>query len=274
MSEVFALRLGELTFEGGAGNDGYYLRSAVEGWDAMPDARGSFDAIPGAHGSFMPDEVYRDSRVISFNAVAEAGTRAEVETLRVRLMAALHSKATLRVTDELGTLSAVVRVESIEPSDPGTWATWIDFTIDLVAPDPVRYRDAVTVGPIGLPVREGGLVLPQAFPWNFGTSIRPLMTVVNDGKLPTFPVVRVQGSASGITVHGGPRRIEFGAFDGELVIDNGERRVWLNGGDVTRQLIRRDWQSIPAGISQDFFFEASGAASDTSMTVEYRIGAW
>lgn len=273
MSEVFALQLGGLSFEGGAGNDGYYVRSII-GWDELPDARGSFDAIPGADGSFPPEEVFRESRVITIGGVMSAGTRLEVEVLRARMMAALKGRATLRVSDELGTLSSDVRVDKVRPDNEGTWQTWIDFTIDLEAPDSIRYRDPVVLGPIGLPVRSGGLVLPSAFPWNFGTSIRPLVTVDNSGKVPTFPIVRVQGSASGITVHGGPRRIEFGAFAGELVIDNRARRVWLNGGEVTRQLIRRDWQSVPAESSQDFFFEASDAAPDTSMTVEYRIGAW
>lgn len=273
MDEVFALRLGGISFEGGAGNDGCYVRGIV-GWDALPDARGSLDAIPGSDGSFRAVNIYRESRVVTVVGVLAAGDRAGVEALRARLMAILKAHATLTVTDELGTLSSDVRVDSISFSDEGTWATWIDFTIDLVAPDPVRYRDMLTVGPVGLPTRSGGLILPSAFPWNFGTESREVATVTNDGSVPVLPRMVVTGSASSITVRGGPYRLEFGAFDGELVFDSLERRAWLNGTEVTRQLVRRDWPVVAPGVTAEFSFEAVSPSPILSLSVEYRIGVW
>lgn len=273
MDEVFALQLGGISFQGGAGNDGCYVRGIV-GWDALPDARGSLDAIPGSDGSFRAVDLYRESRVVTVVGVLAAGDRAGVEALRARLMAILKAHATLTVTDELGTLSSEVRVDSISFSDEGTWATWIDFTIDLVAPDPVRYRDMLTVGPVGLPTQVGGLVLPSAFPWHFGTSSREVATVVNDGTVPVLPRVTVAGSAASVTILGGPYRLEFGAFDGVLVFDSLDRRVWLNGTDVTRQLVRRDWPVVAAGVTAEFSFEAVSPSPNISLLVEYSIGVW
>lgn len=241
-------------------------------WDGRPAARGGGDSIPGGQGVYGRTQELRDSRVISIEAAIVADSAADYFDAK-RRVENMPMFGEMRVDQGDGIWSRSVEVEQINIPDAYE-ATETEFTIDLIAPDPLRYRDPVFLGPIGLPVRSGGLVLPSAFPWNFGTSIRPLVTVVNDGKVPSFPIVRVHGSASGITVHGGPRRIEFGAFEGDLLIENRARRVWLNGGEVTRQLIRRDWQSVPAESSQDFFFEASDAAPDTSMTVEYRIGAW
>lgn len=273
MSDVFALQLGGISFEGGAGNDGYYVRS-ITGWDALPSARGSLDAIPGADGSFQRVDIWRDSRVITIEGVMAAGTRDAVEARRAHLMAMLKASAVLRVTDELGTLSAHVDVEDIDPTDHGAWATWIDFTIDLIAPDPVRYRDMLTVGPVGLPSRSGGLILPSAFPWNFGSESREVATVTNTGELPVLPRMVVTGSAASITVHGGPYRLAFGAFDGVLVFDSLERRAFLNGTDVTRDLVRRDWPVVAAGATSEFSFEAVSPSPDISLTVEYLIGVW
>lgn len=99
-------------------------------------------------------------------------------------------------------------------------------------------------------------------------------TVVNDGAVPVYPAVVVQGSASSITVVGGPRRLGFGAFDGVLRFDSADRRGFLNGGEVTRRMTRRDWPVVPAGESHDFYFSAVDPSPDLSLTVEYRIGAW
>lgn len=275
MVDVHSLQLGGIFMDGGAGNNGFYLRGPLTGWDALPDARGSIDSIPGADGSFEETELLRESRAISIPGVVSAGTRAEAEAMWAHAKAMLNRKATLRVTDELGTLSSVVRVDAMTPSDHGAWATWIDFTIDLVAYDPVRYRDPLTLGPIGLPVRSGGLTFPAAFPWHFGDSVRPVGTLTNDGSVPVLPRMTMAGSADSVIVHGGPRRLEFGAFNGLLVLDSLERRAWLNGVDVTRSLVRRDWPVVPPGVSQDFFFEAVNPSPTTVLeSVVYKIGEW
>lgn len=248
--------------------------SDITGWYGLPEARGSSDSIPNAHGSFARVAVWRESRVITITGTLHTDSRGVAEEVRDRLTAAWMQAKQIAVSDETGVWSAGVEVDRVEFHDYGAWSSRIPFTIDLVAPDPVRYRDPIVVGPVGLPVRDGGLLLPSAFPWNFGTSVRSVATVENSGSVPAYPTVRVTGSGSALSVQGGPRRVEFGAFSGEFVVDNLQRRAFLNGGDVTRQLLRRDWQSVPAGGVQDFSFDVSDASPDTVMTVEYRIGVW
>ena len=272
--DIHSLQLGTIHMEGGAGNDGFYLRGPLIGWDALPDARGSLDAVPGADGSFEEDDPLRESRAISIAGVVSAGTRAEAEAMWARAKADLKRKATLRVTDELGTLTAVVRVDAMTPTDPGPWATWIDFTIDLIAYDPVRYRDPQFFGPLGLPVQSGGLFLPAVLPWDLGVADLQVAEVTNGGSLPMHPVVTLTGSASSVVVHGGPRRVSFGAFDGTLVFDSLQRRTFLNGADVTRQMVLRNWFEVPAGESQGFSFEAVSPSSDLYMSGVSRIGVW
>ena len=210
----------------------------------------------------------------ALNGAAVGVDPAHASGLLEQLEAALAEQVVeLRVCDDTGVWSRMVEVEAFQPAEQWNRRR-VPFTMDLIAPDPVRYRDSVTLGPVGLPVRAGGLVLPQAFPWDFGVSIRPVATLVNEGSVPVLPRVTVRGSADSLVVQGGPRRVEFGEFSGELVIDSRERRAWLNGSDVTRALTRRDWHTVPPGTQQDFVFDAPGASPGTEMTVEYRIGAW
>lgn len=245
--------------------------SNLAGWDGIPEDRGGGDSIPGGHGVYARAEVLRESRAIVLTANLIADSSERFFELK-RMLEALPSVGELRVDQGDGVWSRQVEIQHMPIPDFHT-RTITEFTIDMIAPDPVRYSDALTLGPVGLPVRSGGLVLPSAFPWNFGTSIRPTLEVVNFGSLPAYPIVRVTGSGDSLSVMGGPRRVEFGAWAGEFVIDNRQRRAFLNGADVTRQLTRRDWQQVPPGQTYSFSFDAPGS-SDAQMTVDYRIGVW
>ncbi|MBU3995004.1 MAG: phage tail family protein [Actinobacteria bacterium] len=246
----------------------------LTGWRGLPGARGATAPIPGSHGSFTKETLLREPRSMELKGLVVSGSAQGSSRILSELETGLaETTVTLTVSDDDGTWHREVEVDAFTPD-----ARWnndrVPFTLDLIANDPIRYSNSVMGGPAGLPFTEGGLQLPSAFPWSFGTSLRPTALVNNGGAVPVLPVVTVQGSASSIVVHGGPRRINFGAFAGEFVIDNRERRAWLNGVDVTRQLVRRDWHSVPAGESHEFFFDAAGVSPDTTLSVEYRIGAW
>lgn len=271
MSVVHQILLGGVSI-GGA--DGRVTFSELVGWDGLPDARGSNEPIPQAHGSFGRPQLWRESRAVSVTGWLHAADREAVELLRREVTAAWEAADEITVYDNTGTWSTAAEVQTVTFPDMGGWAHDIPFTIDLITPDPVRYSEWLTVGPAGLPTHTGGLRLPKAFPWNFGTSDQPVATVVNYGTVPVLPRVTVMGAASSIIVRGGPRRLEFGAFSGTLVLDSEYRRVHLNGVDVTRALIRRDWPMVPAGESHDFYFEAVSPSPETALTVDYRIGAW
>lgn len=271
MSVVHQILLGGVLIDGAAGRVTF---SEIVGWDGLPDARGSSDPIPQAHGSFERPRLWRESRAVSITGWLHESDRVAVELLKRELTNAWEAARAISVTDNTGVWSTVAEVQTVDFPDLGGWAREVPFTIDMILPDPVRYRDWVTAGPAGLPVHEGGLILPEEFPWDFGTSTRPVATVTNGGALPVLPRVTVTGSADSIVVHGGPRRMSFGAFAGDLVLDALDRRAYLNGVDVTRDLVRRDWPVVPAGASQDFYFEAVNPSPDLALTVDYREGTW
>lgn len=248
--------------------------SDVSGWYGVSDARGSVDPIPGAHGSFKRVDVWRESRAVTVTGSLHTPSREVSERRRDELSSVWEAADEITVVDETGTWATAAEVDRVTFHDRGAWSPEIPFTIDLVTPDPVRYSELLTVGPVGLPVREGGLVLPSAFPWNFGRSTRPVATVTNTGAVPVLPRMILQGSGDSVTVHGGPWRVSFGAFAGTMVFDSLERRAWLNGVDVTRQVVRRDWPVVDPGVSSDFYFVATDPSPDLVLTVEYRNGVW
>lgn len=244
----------------------------LAGWDGVPDSRGKNDSIPGRHGQYAATQVLREARAITLTGAIITDSTERFFDLK-RQIEAVSSVCVMSVDQGDGAWVRGVEIDNIEIPDFHT-RTMTTFSVDMVAPDPVRYRDVSVLGPVGLPVREGGLRLPEAFPWNFGRDIRSVLTVVNDGGLPVFPVVRITGSAASVVVSGGPRRVGFGAFEGELVFDASDRRALLNGGDVTRRMTRRDWPMVPPGVSHDFTFVAGSPSPDFLMTVEYQIGVW
>lgn len=268
-----SITLGGITLGGLDRVDGFAFRE-ISGWYGAPGLRGSLDAIPGNHGSFARVDKYRDSAAITIEGSIVADSRSDVEALISTATQAWESATTLTVVDETGAWSRAVEVDQVSFPENQGWMRHVTFTIDMIAPDPVRYRDVVVLGPVGLPVLDGGLFLPASMPWDLGVDVRSVLTVVNDGSVPVFPVVRLSGSASSVVVLAGPRRLGFGAFTGDLVFDAADRRGFLNGADVTRQMTRRDWPVVPAGATHEFTFEAVAPSPDFRMSVEYRIGAW
>lgn len=277
MAEYSWAELGGVRLHGDPGEQAPFyglMLTRIRGWRGLPGARGDAEPIPGAQGMFGQEEILREGRSMELLGAVVAPSVQEASAMLAQLETACAARSVeMRVSDADGIWTRTVEVEVMTPADAWNRRT-VTFTLDLFAPDPIRYRDPVTEGPIGLPTREGGLVLPSAFPWDFGESIVPVLPVENIGAVPLLPVVRVRGSGTAVTVYGGPRRVSFGAFSGELVIDNEARRAWLNGAEVTLQLVRRDWQQVPEGGVQDFYFDASDPSPGTHMTVDYEIGAW
>lgn len=248
--------------------------TAVNGWRGLPGARGDNDPIPGAHGSYGSTRVLRELRSIEVRGAAIAATEFEALALVDQLEAAVAgAPVEMWVNDAQGAYSRVVEVEAVQIVGAYN-RNRVVFAVDLTAADPRRYRAPLAAGPAGLPTLDGGLTFPEAFPWNFGDYDFPTASVVNDGDIPVLPVVTITGAADSIVVHGGAQRIEFGDFAGVLVFDSVNRRAWLNGTDVTREMIRRDWPVVAAGETDEFYFVADNPDSTTQLVVDYKIGAW
>lgn len=264
-----------------APTDGLYW-TELEGWWGLPDLKSNSDSIPGAHGSFRRHYSYRESRSITLTGHILADSNAGLVAVRDRLERALSSSVdgVMRVvTTSYGAWSRTVEVDTLE-IEPDHGRSYTKFTVDMVANDPIRYMDGVMIGPVGLPVKHGGLRLPKRFPWNFGDG-RTLarLTVHNVGSAPLYPTVFVSGGFSTLVVRDltGGSSLEYGApveSGQQITLDSRNSQAVIGGRSVTRNMTRREWFEIPPGESHTFEFRVTGRVGDPMMSIWYEIGAW
>ncbi len=269
-----------VTLSGAEEPDSGLIWSNLEGWWGLPDARGDGDPIPGGHGRFRRSAIFRASRVITLTGHIYATDPLELVAVRDRLEAALAAgSGAMRVGTPAGIWERWVEIDTLK-IEPDRGRRWTQFTVDMIAPDPRRYGPWQTLGPVGLPVREGGLTFPRPFPWSFGAVAGGgALIVSNTGTISANPVFRVTGGGmsrllvTDLTTGDRlllDRPVPVGA---EVRFDCAARRAWADGQEVTRWLLHRQWVEIPAGETHEFRFEASGGA-DPLLSADFRIGAW
>lgn len=251
--------------------------SAVNGWRGLPGARGSSDPIPGAHGSYQSARVLREERSIEIRGAAIALTESAALAMLDALEAAVAGvPVAMWVTDEQGSWVRFVEVETVQVI--GNYASnRVRFAIDAIASDPRRYSAEEFVGPIELPKQVGGLTFPAAFPWTFGTKSGGTAELHNRGTADLFPKLEVSGgSFDSVTISVGGSRIEFGSLsEGQtLVVDSKQRRAFVDGVDVTRELLKREWPSLKPGETQTVSFACESATGDPTLVIWFQIGAW
>lgn len=261
-------------------DQGFYWTD-LTGWWGLPELRGATDEIPGTHGSFERSVFLRSSRVLSLTGHILTHTGSSFMSARERLETALAAGGgVMRVhTNTYGTWERRVEIKALD-IEPDHGRTYTKFVIDMLAPDPRRYGEWQQIGPVGLPRAEGGVILPQAMPWHFGSiSQESRLRVPNGGALEMFPQITIEGGYSSVTVQdittGSRLSLNRPALeDSVLVLDCGARRATLDGSDVTRWLTRRQWFSIKPGEEHEFRFEAVNPTADPQMRARIRIGAW
>ncbi|MEV8336971.1 hypothetical protein [Leucobacter sp. NPDC077196] len=270
-----------VTMAGAGEPDQGLIWTDLEGWWGIPDARGESVSIPGGHGRFRRSHMLREARVITLTGHIYAANNRELHEIRDRLEEALAegSGRMLVATDSGAVWERWVEIDTLAIA-PDRGRRWTKFTVDMLAPDPCRYGPVQTVGPVTLPTSTGGVKLPQAMPWNFGrTSGGARLVLPNAGTIPIYPRIIVSGGGHLVTVRditaNRTLRLDWTVPEGsELAFDCERRRVELEGQDVTRWLVIRQWFEVPKRATHEFRFEVEDRIGDPLMTAEYRNGAW
>lgn len=257
-------------------------------WYTLPDSKSQNDPIPQGHGSFDPGVDWRAAAAPSFTAGYIGDSQAECIAAVEAFTAVGTSQSiqTMRVTDALRPTSREVSIRHIAVPDFFGYDSYeVHFAVDLLAWDPVRYGDAVTVS-TGLPTPGGGLEYPLGDPdgalYYGANGGLGRVTAVNTGTADTWPKFTVTGALDdgfiirNLDLNLSLRYDRIVPAGTTVVIDTRTGEVLIDGvSDASTYLTTAEFFSIPAGGSPEIQFSSIGASSGTpSMSVEHRSGWW
>ncbi|QNO12678.1 minor tail protein [Arthrobacter phage Tweety19] len=249
--------------------------TSLEGWFSPAGTRRSGTERLWAHGTFS-ERGWRDQRVISVGGHIFTETRSAAAEMTDTLSAALaDGTAGQFIVDDadLGRRTATVFISGTPTVE---WDGGVDifFGIDMVAPDPRKYGELVTLDtPAASP--GGGLVMDlftgaNAGVLDFGDSGNPgTVTFENVGTADTAPVFTVSGYAPGFTiteVNTGARLIysQTVAAGQTLVLNAADGSVLLDGyADRSAYLTRREWTRVNGKSRATYLFESLGNVGAT-----------
>jgi hypothetical protein len=165
-----------------------------EGWASSPDVRVDLSLRPQRDGAFDAPS-FRTARMITLEGTAVAPDPQTKERAKDRLAAVLADGsrlAELVVDEEITRRRAMVRLAGgtkIVDTTPYTF----DWSIQLAAPDPLRYGADVHQAVCGLPTPGPGIVFPLTFPVVFAPSGTGALSAENDGTALAWPVWTITG---------------------------------------------------------------------------------
>lgn len=252
-----------------------------EGWSSPPAVRLTLTDRPERDGAFDAPS-YRAVRVVTLEGTAIAPDRISRELAKDRLAAVLADGSALvplLVTEPHVTRQALVRL-SAETKITDRKAGAFDFSLQMTAPDPLRYSFELNGASCPLPTSAGGLAFPLSFPLDFGKgSTGGRLSLRNAGTAPSWPVWRISGPCDGpvITNTVTGAEIAFGLTlrSGEtLDVDTDARTVLLQGTASRRSFLLpgSDWFALRPGLTQ-VAFRAAQHDPQALLRAEWR-DAW
>jgi hypothetical protein len=225
------------------------------GWSSGPPIRLELTNRPQRDGTFDAPS-FRGARVITLEGTAIAPDPDVKERAKNRLAAVLadgSALAALTVQERLSVRRAMVRL-SAETKIADTTPYTFDWSLQLTAPDPVRYGDDQHTVACGLPQPGLGITFPiAAWPLDFGQPNDGSMTLNNAGTVTTWPVWTITGPCVQPVVRnaGTGDSLGFGLtlYGGDvLVVDVAARTIRLNGASRRGALLPGSiWFGLPPG---------------------------
>jgi Phage tail protein len=185
-----------------------------DGWSGTPGVRLSLADRPQRDGAFdAPSQ--KAARVITLEGTAIARDRPAKERAKDRLAALLadgSALSQLTVTEPHLTRQAMVRLSDQTKITDRTPVSF-DWSVQLTAPDPVRYSERRGPLSCGPPQPSGGLSFPLRFPLDFGSGpVDNRIAVTNAGTVTTWPIWQISGPVTDpvITNTGTGEQLNFG----------------------------------------------------------------
>lgn len=262
-----------------------YLVHSVDGF-GTPEVRTSDVARPQRDGDFVGLDTY-GSRVLTIDVSVTGSDSADALANYDALVAAWRlsgGATTAPLTHKLPG-----RVESILLGRPRRLSAdsfdrlktrRIGVKLEYYSPDAAVYSSAQTVAQADIATIVGGRTYAKTFPVAYGGGTSGVVTLVNAGNFPVWPVVRFYGGPSGSSnpsienITAGKTLTYAAAIAaGDYVeIDMDARTVLLNGTATRRAnlAVGSKWWALDPGASSVRY---AGSGAGSYATVTYR-SAW
>jgi hypothetical protein len=250
-----------------------------DGWSSGPGVRLELSERPQRDGTFDAPS-FRSARVVTLEGTAVAPDEDARERAKDRIAAVLADGSglvELSVRERTVTRRALVRL-SAGTKVVDTTPVSFDWSVQLTAPDPLRYGADVQQASCGLPRPGTGIAFPLAFPLAFGEPADGSLTVSNAGTTMAWPLWTITGPCTQPVIRNDStgERLAFSLSLAEgdtLVIDTAARTVFLGGASRRAALLpRSNWFSFPPG-STTIGFSAFDNSASGRLTVSWR-DAW
>jgi hypothetical protein len=225
-----------------------------DGWSGPPEIRLELASRPQRDGSFDAPS-FRSARVITLGGTAIAPDPDGRERAKDRLAALLADGsrlADLLVRERTIERRARVRLSGqtkIADQTPYSFA----WSVQLTAPDPIRYGADDHVASCGLPQPGHGLAFPLGWPLTFGEPSGGSLLLSNIGTVPTWPVWTITGPCDQPIIRNASTGewLAFGlrlAEGDSLLVDTAARTVRLGAASRRSALLPGSrWFALPPG---------------------------
>lgn len=272
-------KLGSITINGSTDANGCdWILTKESGWFGSPAIKTARTDKPAARGVFRGNE-FRGGRVMTLEGTLSAPN---VNALRAaqRTVAGLcpnpRIQYPLTVIDENGlSLYANVALDGEILTTPIS-ALSVDFSIQLVAPDPRKFSSApTTLTTLLASGGSGGVMYPVMYPVAYGTPGVPgALTLTNNGTAEGDPLCVLKGPLTSpaliradtgdtVTYNG-----TLGTTD-TVTIDFATGNVTLNGENRRPLVSALQWFNVPAQSSISLLFRSANLADTGTLSVTF-----
>lgn len=288
--------IGGIVFNDTPGADGVeYVAEDVRGWSGSAPRRVTHTSRPSTAGTYK-QIAYYDGRTITINGWVWAPDVLARRAAEHRLASLISDGVLLydlSCTEETGTLTAKVELDSeidivLSPDEH-----FLNFSFQLQAQDPRKYglsqitsTSLPAISGTGLDfVTTGGLDFVTTGGLNFGTAgSNGVATAFNSGTADTWPVLTLTAYAVAVTnpiiTNGltGQSLAYTGTLSpGDVLTINTapySRSVLLNGADRRAFLTTASWFSLPPNVGTPISYGATSADATSTLTVTWSPAFW
>lgn len=254
------VQIGDLRIVPGVQTDGVVWNvEPLNGWDTPAEVTERLEQRNADHGGWLRRGYYQP-RDIELRGGLYGHDWAALSQAWSQVVAAVPSFDPVTLTVATPG-SPVLQTTVVQGGSPILERTdgWT-FSFSLLAADPRRYSTIETVASTAMTATSGGLSLPLSLPLSLGaTKTSGVLTVTNEGDMPTRPTLRVFGPCPPLAItHSSGRRLvvpdPVGA--GQVLTIDTDARSAVVDGTATR-VVTGTWFELEPGVNEIQFSSAS-----------------